>query len=64
MIFSIVSEDDNWFGGLPIVIMGEGYHGDSARRLPDISNNIKIDWEAKVSLNQGLQQMWDSIRSN
>ncbi|NCG42642.1 MAG: SDR family NAD(P)-dependent oxidoreductase [Euryarchaeota archaeon] len=64
MIFSIVSEDDNWFGGLPMVIMGEGYHGDSARRLPDISNNIKIDWEAKVSLNQGLQQMWNSIRSN
>ena len=64
MIFSIVSEDVNWFGGLPMVIMGEGYHGDSARRLPDISNNIKIDWEAKVSLNQGLQQMWDSIRSN
>ena len=64
MIFSIVSEDDNWFGGLPIVITGDGYHGDSARRLPDISNNIKINWEAKVSLNQGLQQMWDSIRSN
>jgi hypothetical protein len=58
-----VSEDANWFGGLPAVTIGEGYHGDSVRRLPDIVNNQKIDWKAKVSLNQGLQQMWDSIKT-
>ena len=63
MIFSIVSEDGNWFGGLPMVTIGEGYHGDSVRRLPDITTNLKIEWKAMVTLNQGLQQMWDSIKT-
>jgi nucleoside-diphosphate-sugar epimerase len=64
MIFAIVAADGDWFGGLPLVTKGEGYHGDSARRLPDITNNEKIDWQAKVSLQQGLELMWNSIRSN
>ena len=64
MIFAIVAADGDWFGGLPLVTKGEGYHGDSARRLPDITYNEKIDWQAKVSLQQGLELMWNSIRSN
>ena len=64
MIFSIVSADDTWFGGLPSVIKGQGYHGDSVRRLPDITVNKKIKWEARVSLRQGLEQMWAALRSN
>ena len=64
MIFAIVAADDNWYGGLPLITKGEGYHGDSVRRLPDITNNEKIAWQAKVSLQQGLELMWNSIRSN
>lgn len=62
LVFSIVAEDSEWFGGLPEVITTEGYHGDSLRRLPDVTNNQKIDWQAKVSLQQGLEKMWDSLK--
>jgi nucleoside-diphosphate-sugar epimerase len=64
MIFAVVTADDNWFGGLPLLSKGEGYHGDSVRRLPDTTTNEMIDWQAKVSLQQGLELMWNSIRSN
>ena len=64
MIFSVVSADENWFGGLPLITKGQGYYGDSIRRLPDTTSNKKIEWKANVSLRQGLEQMWDALRSN
>jgi len=62
MVFAIVSEDETWFGGLPSITKGQGYHGDSVRRLPDVTNNKKIMWQAKVSLRQGLERMWVLLR--
>jgi nucleoside-diphosphate-sugar epimerase len=39
------------------VVHSEPNHGDSKRRLPDISMNEKISWKAKTSLSQGLNQL-------
>jgi nucleoside-diphosphate-sugar epimerase len=39
------------------IVHGESNHGDSKRRLPDISMNDEIDWHAKTSLEDGLAQL-------
>ena len=39
------------------IVHGESNHGDSKRRLPDISMNKEIDWHAKTSLEDGLAQL-------
>ncbi len=39
------------------VVHGESNHGDSKRRLPDISMNEEIGWTAKTSLQDGLSQL-------
>ena len=39
------------------IVHGESNHGDSKRRLPDISMNEEIDWHAKTSLEDGLAQL-------
>lgn len=39
------------------VEFGESNHGDSKRRLPDVSMNEVIDWKATTSLQQGLNQL-------
>ena len=44
------------------VVYGEGYFGDSNRRLPEISRAVELlNWQSKVSLDDGLQLMWDSL---
>ena len=44
------------------VVYGEGYFGDSNRRLPEISRAVELlNWHSKVSLDDGLQLMWDSL---
>ena len=35
----------------------ESNHGDSQRRLPDVSMNSVIDWSAETSLEEGLSQL-------
>ena len=39
------------------IVFGESNHGDSRRRVPDISMNTAISWEAKTSLQEGLSQL-------
>ena len=39
------------------IVHGESNHGDSKRRLPDLSMNIEIDWAAKTTLDDGLSQL-------
>ena len=39
------------------IVYGESNHGDSRRRVPDISMNTEISWEAKTSLQEGLSQL-------
>ena len=39
------------------IIHGDANHGDSKRRLPDVSMNSKISWEAKTPLSEGLTQL-------
>ncbi len=39
------------------IIFGEPNHGDSNRRLPDVSMNSLISWKAKTSLQNGLAQL-------
>ena len=36
---------------------GDQNHGDSLRRLPDLTLNEKISWKANTSLEQGLNQL-------
>ena len=44
------------------VAYGEGYFGDSIRRLPEISRAAELlNWQSMVSLDVGLQLMWDSL---
>ena len=44
------------------VTYGEGYFGDSIRRLPEISRSVELlNWQSKVSLDDGLQLMWHSL---
>ena len=50
------------FGEDVDLIHSEGYHGDVKRRLPNISNSEKfLNWKAKISLDEGLEMMWNSI---
>lgn len=39
------------------IIFGESNHGDSRRRLPDLSMNETISWKAVTTLQQGLSQL-------
>ena len=39
------------------IIYVRGNHGDSKRRLPDLSANLEIDWSSKTSLIQGLSEL-------
>ena len=39
------------------IVHGESNHGDSKRRLPDLSMNEEIDWSAKTTLDDGLSQL-------
>ena len=39
------------------ILYGESNHGDSRRRVPDISMNTAISWKAKTSLQEGLSQL-------
>ena len=39
------------------IVYGDSNHGDSRRRVPDISMNTEISWEAKTSLQEGLTQL-------
>lgn len=39
------------------IIHGDPNHGDSKRRLPDVSMNNKISWKANTSLTDGLAQL-------
>ena len=62
-IFSIVSNDASWEDALPQVEIAEGYHGDALRRLPDCSQaEAFVGWKSTTTLQQGLQQMWASLR--
>ena len=62
-IFSMVSNDASWKNELPEVEIVEGYHGDAIRRLPDCSQaEAFVGWKPKVSLEQGLLQMWSTLR--
>lgn len=62
-IFSIVSNDASWGDALPQIDVVEGYHGDALRRLPDCSQaEAFVGWKSTTTLQQGLQQMWASLR--
>jgi nucleoside-diphosphate-sugar epimerase len=39
------------------IVHGNPNHGDSLRRLPDVSMNSAISWEAKTPLQEGLSQL-------
>ena len=39
------------------IIHGDTNHGDSKRRLPDVSMNQKISWKATTNLSDGLAQL-------
>jgi nucleoside-diphosphate-sugar epimerase len=39
------------------IVHGESNHGDSKRRLPDLSMNKEIGWVAKTDLDDGLSQL-------
>ena len=39
------------------VVFGKENLGDSKRRLPDVSMNDAIQWQATTSLQQGLSQL-------
>ena len=44
------------------VTYGDGYFGDSNRRLPEISRAVELlNWQSTVSLDDGLELMWDSL---
>ena len=44
------------------VVYGEGYFGDSNRRLPETSRAVELlNWQSKVSLDDGLQLMWNVL---
>ena len=36
---------------------GDNNHGDSRRRLPDVSMNKEIEWSARTTLDEGLSQL-------
>ena len=45
-------------------VLGGGYHGDSQRRLPDTSAaESLLGWSCKVSLEDGLQRVWDAFQT-
>ena len=39
------------------VTHGDTNHGDSRRRLPDVSMNKEIQWSARTTLDEGLSQL-------
>ena len=44
------------------ITSSDGYFGDSKRRLPDVdSSNQLLGWTSEVSLDQGLERMWNSM---
>jgi UDP-glucose 4-epimerase len=44
------------------VIHGEGYPGDSLRRLPDVATCQNLGWEASTSLDEGLKLMFNALQ--
>ena len=38
-------------------VFGDPNHGDSNRRIPDVSMNEEIQWEASMMLDNGLSQL-------
>ena len=38
-------------------VFGDSNHGDSNRRIPDVSMNEEIQWEASMMLDDGLSQL-------
>ena len=44
------------------VIHGEGYPGDSLRRLPDVASCQNLGWEASTSLDEGLKLMFNALQ--
>ena len=44
------------------VIHGEGYPGDSLRRLPDVASCQNLAWEASTSLDEGLKLMFNALQ--
>ena len=44
------------------VIHGEGYPGDSLRRLPDVASCQNLAWEASTTLDEGLKLMFNALR--
>ena len=41
---------------------GEGYPGDSLRRLPDVASCQNLAWEASTSLDEGLKLMFNALQ--
>jgi len=47
------------------IVLGGGYPGDAARRVPDCSQAaLRLGWEAKTSLHDGLRIMWARLQSS
>ena len=45
------------------IVLSEGYHGDSVRRLPDCSNAVTmLGWSPTVSLKDGLMSVWSQLK--
>ena len=45
------------------IVLSEGYHGDSVRRLPDCSNAVTmLGWCPAISLKSGLISVWNRLQ--
>ena len=43
------------------IVMKGSYHGDSIRRIPDLTDNQSIAWSAETSLDEGLTILSDEL---
>ena len=61
-ILELASKVANFSDNGSEVTYGDGYFGDSSRRLPEISRAVELlNWQSKVNLDDGLQLMWDFL---
>ena len=50
------------YGNQTELNFGEGYHGDVARRVPNIDNSrAGLDWQSTTKLDEGLALMWQTL---
>jgi len=61
-ISKLASKIVNICGSDVIIKQAEGYFGDSKRRLPNIVSSVEVlGWQPKVTLDEGLKLMWNTL---